>query len=481
MLPESPHGGHDVDQILEHVQRAIGERRYRHWFQGRTRLVLRGDVLRVEAASPYLLNWVQRRFTDVLQTAAREVVHPGLRLTFDVDATLALLPATDGSEDGVSLPQQAAVGRSTRPAAAAATDTPRAADGAAKSPQVRRQFDLADFVVGGCNELAYTAARQVSATPGARYSPLFIHSGVGNGKSHLAEAISRQIKRNFPSLQVLFLTAENFTNYFTRSLREKSSVGFRAKFRGCDVLIVEDVDFLEGKKSVQEEFLHTLQQLEAEGRQIVLTGDRHPRLMTKLTDELVTRFLSGLVCRIEAPSLEMRKEVVRRIAAERKLPVSTGALDFVASRFTSSIREIVGAMNCLDVWHSIQSKRIGVGVAREVLANLERDCLKIVRLDDIDRAVANLFGLTTSALKSSCRSRNVAQPRMLAMYLARRMTNVAYSDIGRHFGGRNHTTVMSAEKKIARQLELNESIRIAAENWPVRDVLQTLEQQVLAG
>lgn len=505
-MPPSDHqGDHDVQQILERVSETIGPRRYRHWFDGKTRLTLSGDLLRVEAASHYLLSWIQRQYGDLLLSAAHALVHPGLRMLFEVDAALTLHPAAPSSADGLPLPSAPSVGRTTRPAAegsgvdsakdrslrASATDRPprpgatdRTADegrSAGGAPPLRRQYDLRDFVVGQCNQLAYTAAREVAAAPGAAYSPLYVYGSVGNGKTHLLEGVCREIKRSFPALQVLYLTAENFTNFFTRALREKSLPTFRQKFRGCDVLLVDDVDFFEGKRSLQEEFLHTLQQLDAQGRQIVLTGDRHPRLMTRLSDELVTRFLGGMVCRLMSPCNDTRRQVVQRIALERKLQISEGGLDYVTARFTGNIRELVGAMNCLAVWQSLHRRRIGKTAAREVLAGLERDCLRIVRLDDIDRAVCGLFGVASRDLKSDSRARTVSQPRMLAMYLARRMTNTALSEIGRYYGGRNHSTVLSAERKIALQLEQNQTIRIAAEDWTLRDVLQTLEQQVLAG
>lgn len=506
MLPSEHSGDHDVQRILARLSETIGPRRFRHWFEGKTRLSLQGDLLRVEAASHYLLSWIQRQYGDALLAVAHELVHPGLRVHFEVDAALTLLPATTGTQEGRPWPAANGVGRTTRPEPGAsaggsgATEctapvgvmdratrpgaTERTADaGRRSSPSAsgRRQYDLRDFVVGPCNQLAYTAAREVAASPGTVYNPLYVYGTVGNGKTHLLEGIAREIKRGFPALQVLYLTAENFTNFFTHALREKSLPSFRQKFRGADVLLVEDVDFLEGKRSIQEEFLHTLQQLDAHGRQIVLTGDRHPRLLTRLSDELVTRFLAGLVCRIAPPSTETRRQVVERIAAERKLQVSDGALEYVTTRFTSSIRELVGAMNCLAVWQSLHRRRIGKTIAREVLASLERDCLRIVRLDDIDRAVCGLFGVSSRDLKSESRSRSVAQPRMLAMYLARRMTNTALSEIGRFYGGRNHSTVLSAERKVARLLEQNGTIRIAAEEWTLRDVLQTLEQQILAG
>jgi chromosomal replication initiator protein len=480
MLPNQRSDEHDVDRLLARLAETIGERKFRHWFDGKTRLRLEGDLLRVDAASPYLLNWIQRQYGRQLQQAAHDVCGQGLRLQFDVDATMALVsPAGEGAEAEAARPSPA-VTRTTK-AVGAATSRLASHGSEAAPASGRRQADLRDLVVGPCNELAFTAASQVAAAPGAQYSPLFLYAGVGNGKSHLLEGIARQIKRGFPALQVLLLTSENFTNYFTRALSERSLPSFRQKFRGCDVLLVDDVDFLEGKKGIQEEFLHTLQQLEAAGRQIVLAGDRHPRLMTKLSDELMTRFLSGLVCRIDSPALEVRREIVKRLAERRKFPVSDGALDYIASRFTHNARELVGAINCLSVWHSLHHKKVSVSAARQVLASLERDCLKVVRLADVEQAVCALFGVTSKDLKSASRTRTLAQPRMLAMYLARRLTNTAYGDIGRYFGDRNHSTALAAERKVAAQVESNDSIRIASEDWTLRDVVQTLEQQILAG
>ncbi|MFV0443399.1 MAG: chromosomal replication initiator protein DnaA [Planctomycetaceae bacterium] len=477
MPPKDRPGEHDVLRLQQRLVEQLGERRYRHWFDGKTRFALNGDVLRVEAASHYLLSWIQRQYGDLLLSALHSEVHPGLRIQYEVDAALTLQPPTTSQDESLPTPVTA---RSTRAEGTSEATPARGARGSASGVN-RRQYDLRDFVIGSCNQLAHTAAMQVAGSPGQSYSPLYLYSGVGNGKTHLLEGIAKEIKRNFPALQVMYLTAENFINFFTRALSERSLPGFRQKFRGLDVLLVDDVDFFEGKKSTQEEFLHTLQQLESDGRQIVLTGDRHPRLLTRLCDELVTRFLSGLVCRVEAPSTEMRRSIVSRIARDRKLDISDRSLEFVATKFTNSVRELVGAMNTLAVWQSLHQKRIGVTNTREVLAHLERDCLRIVRLDDIDKAVCGLFGVTSRDLKSDSRARTVTQPRMLAMYLARRMTTTAYSEIGRHYGDRNHSTVLAAERKIAKQVEENITIRLATEEWSLRDVLQTLEQQILAG
>ena len=182
-------------------------------------------------------------------------------------------------------------------------------------PAGRRFADLADFVKGPCNELALTAALQICEQPGSRYNPLVLYGGVGTGKTHLLEASYRRLRAGHPALRVMFLSAEGFANHFTQALRDRSLPSFRQRFRSVDVLIIDDVDFLDGKRVIQEEFLHTVKQLESHDRQIVLSADRHPRLLTRLSEELVTRFISGIVCRMESPDLETRRAIVARKAA----------------------------------------------------------------------------------------------------------------------------------------------------------------------
>jgi chromosomal replication initiator protein len=329
--------------------------------------------------------------------------------------------------------------------------------------------------------LAWTASRQVAATPGAHFSTLFLHGVVGTGKTHLLEGICRQLRRTHPTLQVTLLTAEGFANYFTQALNDRTLPSFRQKFRGVDVLLVDDVDFFESKRVFQEEFLHTVGELVDHGRQVVVSADRHPKLLTKLSDELVSRFHSGLVCRLETPDLETRRKIIAGKAQRLDGEFAPEALDFIAERFNGSVRELEGALNCLQTCFSMTRKRVTLATARQLLADLERDCLKIVRIADVERVVCNLFGLKPKDLKSDSRVRTVAQPRMLAMFLARRHTPSAYSEIGQHFGGRNHSTVMSAERKVQQWLSDNASVRIASQSWTIGEIVSTLEQQLLAG
>ncbi len=465
-----------VSRIQQTLIATLGERRYANWFQKSARLEVRGDELIVYAGSPYLQNWLQRQFADVLRDAARDIIGPGSRVRLDVG------PLAAGAEES---PAAEPNPRSK----ASQHDQPRSGDdrnnGRGAVPRTaasRRRFaGLADFIPGRKNELAFTAARQVAENPGGPLNPLCLYGGVGCGKTHLLEGIYRQVRRQYPALHVLFLTAENFANYFTQALRERSLPSFHQKFRNVDVLLVDDVDFLNGKSGIEEEFLHTLKSLETHDRQTVLTADRHPRLLDKLSDELVTRMLSGMACRLESSDVETRLEIVRQRVRQHPFPVADEALSFIARRFTNNVRELEGAVNCLQTYHTMTKRRVSVQAAREVLARLERDCIRIVRLCDVEQAVCRLFHVTADELKSAKRSRSVSQPRMLAMYLARRLTACAYSEIGQFFGNRNHSTVMAAEKKVRRLIDENGEIRVCAEQWPLQEVVDSLESQLKTG
>lgn len=483
----------DLDESVQRVFAGlIGQQQFDHWFRDKTELSLIDGELVVRAASPFLLKWLQKQFKESLSRAAEHAMGPAARLRFDCGA---IAPRE------IPAPRELQAPRSTSPPPAAsqalialpvessglsivATSIPAVLSTTEERgirPAGRRFADLSEFIVGPCNELALTAVRQVCSRPDGAGGPLFLYGPVGTGKTHLLEGVHRNLRRTHRDLHALFLTSEQFTNYFTQAFRDRTLPAFRQKFRSVDVLLVDDVDFFEGKKAVQEEFLHTYKQLDSLGKLIVVSADRHPRLLTKLTDELRTRFLSGMVCRLEAPDLETRERIVIRKAEKLDAEFSPEALRYVAQRFSNSVRELEGALNCLQVYHRMTGKRVGVTAARQALSDLERDCLRVVRLADIERAVCNLFGLETEDLRSPSRTRAVSEPRMLAMYLARRHTRSAYSEIGRHFGGRNHATVIAAERKVVGWLREGTSVRVASRTWQLADILETLEQQLQAG
>ena len=490
--------------LQRELEQAIGPRRYEHWFDQKTILSVEDDELTVGVSNPFVLTWMQKHFRDVLADVAQNVIGPSARIRFEVVARAESparleLPALGQSSGGQTSGGQSSGGQTSAPSSLTATASELKASGVTllaekREPQPerrepqdtptrsaagqRRFADLSDFVEGASSQLPLTAVRQVCERPGALFNPLYLHGPVGTGKTHLLEGIYLQIRRRFPSLQVVYLTAESFTNYFTQALRQHSLPSFRQRFRNVDVLLIDDIDFLDSKRVIQEEFLHTFKQLESHGRQIVISSDRHPRLLSKISDELQTRFLSGMVCRLEAPDLDTRQRIVERKVQKLAADISPEAIEFVAQRFKNNVRELEGALHCLHTYQRMTGKRVSLNSARTVLSDLERDCIKVVRITDIEQVVCELFGVQADELKSPKRSAALSQPRMLAMFLARKHTRAAYSEIGQYFGGRNHSTVMSAEKKIRAWLDEQLPVKIASQTWSINEVMETLEQQL---
>jgi chromosomal replication initiator protein len=397
-----------------------------------------------------------------LREAAQDVGDSATAVRYEIDSTLC--PVVPQGETNLRPAPDVRTARSTAP----------------RSRNQSSSYDLRRFVRGSCNDLALTAVLSLAEFPESCPNPVYLHGGVGCGKTHLLEGLQDALRRKQPGLQVLALTSEEFANHFTHALDSRSMPSFRQKFRNVDVLIADDVDFFDGKRVIQEEFLHTVKQLLRQQRQVIVSADRHPRLLSRTSDELVSLFQSGIVCRIEAPDAATRQSIVRQLADRLKMNATADALEFVASRFTRNVREIEGAMHYLTTWQSTNNARITVTNARDALSALVRDCMKIVKLADVEHAVCNLFGLPADELRSQKRQRSVSEPRMLAMYLSRRLTQAAYTEIGGYFGGRNHSTVMSAERKIGDLVKSQASVRISAQDWPMSELVATLEQQLKA-
>ena len=419
------HGGRaemEPEIIADVVRSRVGDRTFQHWFEDRTVFSIENDCLRVAVASPFLMTWMQKQLRTPLQEAATEILGNSGWFDLYVDASIAT-PRPEKSNEIIVVPEPDA--------------------DAAPIIQAQRKFSkLEDFVTGECNQLAFVAAKQIASSPGQKYNPFFVHGPSGAGKTHLLEGMYCDIRRQFPDAQVLYLTSEAFMNYFTQAMRERAMPGFRQRFRNVDVLILDDIGFFDDKKGTQEELLHTVTQLQSHGRQVIVSANCHPRMLTNLRPELATRFMAGLVCRLETPGEQVRNEFTERKARQYSAEFTADALAFVARRFGSSLREIEGALNCLETHFAATRERITLTVARRVLSALERDYQKIISITDIEATITKTFGVTVKELRSSTRARRVSRPRMLAMYLARLHTQAAYQEIGHHFGNRNHSTCL---------------------------------------
>jgi chromosomal replication initiator protein len=353
----------------------------------------------------------------------------------------------------------------------------------ANSPQLaprKRGADFSDFIVGETNRLAFTAARQVAESPGVRLNPLFVYGGVGVGKSHLVEGIVRDIRLRHPAMQVLHVSAEGFLNYFTEAMKAHSLASFRQRFRKVDVLIVEDIEFLCGKRASSEEFLNTMKKLSEEGCQMVFTADRHPRLLEGMGDDLISRLMSGMVCRIESPDQSTRRGIAAQLAQRLSFAIGEDVLDDVSQRFRLNAREIHGAVNSLYAHALLSRERLNLRAAKKILAQFEGSCQRVVRITDVEQAVCGVFHVTPQALRSSERKQAVCYARHLAIYLSRRLTGAAFSEIGSHFGNRNHSTIITSNDKIKSMIANHGSIRLGSSTWLIEDLVESLEQQILA-
>jgi chromosomal replication initiator protein len=441
----------------------VGSERFELWFGANTRLSLAGEGLIVSAATPFFQEWLRNNFRREIEAACLEAVGQALPVSFQVDAQL-----------GAATPLAAA--KPGRPP----TARPGPARAAVEPPPRRRFASLDTFVVGASNRLAHAAARGASERLGSA-SPLMLHGPTGVGKTHLLEGLWIAAKKSHPSLHAIYLSAEQFTTYFLDALRGTGLPSFRRKYRGVELLIIDDLQFFAGKRATLIELLHTTDTLLREGRQLVFAADRAPGELHELGPELVTRLQGGLVCPLESPDYETRLGIVRHMASSMELAVPHDVQAYLAGHINTHARALAGALKRLDAFAGAHDRPITLSLAEECLAEVIRAGAKGVRLTDIEQAVCQVFGLEPKSLQSSRKGRQVDHPRMLAMWLARKHTRAALSEIGHYFGRRSHSTVISAQKKVNSWMLASAPLALADRPCKVEDAIRRVEESLLAG
>jgi chromosomal replication initiator protein len=489
--PESSTEGSPFTALSLHLGAATVD----HWFRGNTTLDECGDELSVRANSPFLLSWIQRHYKDALRAVASERLGPSARVVFDSGWTEPIVATGPGvvapsasttveaDDPGTGEPTTRATGGPSLPPATIGSPSAANTNNAVTPSFSRRYHDLRDFVAGPQSRVAVSAIEEFALAPQSAPNPVYIYGGVGIGKTHLLEGAYTLLRGRYPTLQAVYLTAENFANYFTQALRDHSLAGFRQRFRSVDVLLVDDVEFFDGKRGLQEEFVHTLRQLSNYGKRVILSADRHPRLLTRTSEDLKSRISAGLVTRLEAPDRATRRAMVERklsVAGVDTDRIGEDVRDYVSDRFGGNVRELEGALHSLRTHVRWGTGRLSLSAARQALGDLERDCQRVVRLADVERVVTGLFGLTVEALRSPDRTKQVSLPRMLAMFLSRQLTGNAYSEIGTYFGGRNHSTVIAAARRIEKSMSTSEVWTVGARRWTVGELVDAARQQLLA-
>ncbi len=441
----------------------IGSDRYELWFGPSTQLELRPGHVLVSVPTTFAQDWLRKNLRKQLEAAAVEVLGQAVKVEFRVDSALAAL-APAKAKPTIVAPDSA-------PAANAEPARPRLA---------RRRFHtLSSFVVGPSNRLAHAAAQQAAARPGT-LSPLFLHGPTGVGKTHLLEGIWSSFKQLHRHEVPLYLSAEQFTSHFLEALHGGGLPSFRRKHRGVGLLILDDVQFFVGKKATLNELLHTIDAVLREGRQLVLAADRPPSALKSLGPEILTRLGGSMCCRLEPAEYATRVGIVSNLAEKFELQLPDDVRHFVACEFTAHARELSGALMRLQATSLALAKPITLGLAQEALADLTQQSRRIVNLPDIERAVCDVLGIGVDGLQAAGKRKLHSQPRMLAMFLARKHTRAGLSEIGQFFGRRSHSTVISAHNKIGGLIARNARIELAEQSWNVDELIRRVEDRLRA-
>lgn len=419
-------------EALSLLREKVGERNYSVWIEP-IRCRTEADVFRLEVPSRFFQDWITRHFLPTINEVLSELAGRPCEVR-------TVVKAVEARSERITAPAPPRPPHSARP----------------RGPTIGQlvpQYTFRSFVVGEANEVAFKAAQAVSAAPGRRFNPVFLHGGVGLGKTHLINAVGHELLRRWPRIRIACLPAESFMNDLINALRQDQMGSFRGRFRKIDALILDDVQFLAGKERTQEEFFHTFNELYGCARQIVLTSDKPPSAISNLEARLRSRFEGGLIADIHPPTREMRLAIARAKAAAHEVELTPEVADYLVRRTGPSVRELEGALTRLIATAAVRGEPITLRIAEETLGPL-LPRPQLVSIEEIQQAVSLHFGLAPADLLSQRRDRRVALPRQIAMYLSRTVAEASFPSIAQKFGGRDHSTVMHAVKVI--ELRRNE-------------------------
>lgn len=428
-------------RVRARMRSEFGETAFQSWLKPLTFKGFHNGVIHLLVPTRFMQNWIESQYGDRLLELWRSE-NPSVT-AIDVAHSATQAGAQAVSEAG----GRSVSARGQNGAAASVGETNDGIDAGLCAPlDPRFRFD--NFIVGKPNELAFAAARRVAEADNVPFNPLFLFGGVGLGKTHLMHAIATQLRESAPQKRVLYLSAEKFMYQFIRALRYKDTMAFKEQFRSVDVLMIDDVQFIAGKDNTQEEFFHTFNALVDQNRQVVISADKSPAELEGIEDRMKSRLGWGLVAEIHSTTYELRLGILQSKAEQMSADIPPKVLEFLAHKITSNVRELEGALNRLVAYANLVGRAITLETAQEVLHDLLRANDRRVTIEEIQKRVAEHFNVKLSEMHSARRSRGIARPRQVAMYLSKQLTARSLPEIGRKFGGRDHTTVMHAVRKV---------------------------------
>ncbi len=422
------------DLTLENIKKEISPQSYETWFLPIKQASFSNNTLVLEAPNAFFKTWLAEHYSEIIKKASCAVVGKPVNLEFSIGVSGAVVQEEPKQKRGLGFfakPFEKLVPAETH---------------------FNPRYTFDEFVVGSCNRFAQAASMAVAESPAKAYNPLFIYGGVGLGKTHLMQAIGQHVFTHSPRAKVMYISSEKFTNQLISSIQNRTTLKFREKYRGQDVLLIDDIHFIAGKESTQEEFFHTFNTLYDAHKQIVVSSDRPPKEIHGLEKRLVSRFEWGLVTDMQPPDFETRVAILKKKSEKEVISVPDDVIVHIAEKIKSNIRELEGALIRVVAYTSLVGRKMDIDMVKEVLKEVEQDENKEITIEQVQRAVCEYFGLNMSDLKNKKRARNIVVPRQIAMYLSRELTDASFPEIGNRFGGKDHTTILHAYDKIKKEI-----------------------------
>ncbi|MDQ1911189.1 chromosomal replication initiator protein DnaA [Paenibacillus sp. GD4] len=439
------HPNDQWQQVLSIIQKRVSKPSYETWLTSTRAARFTDTTVVICTPNNFAREWLENRYTKLIRDAILEYNGKQVELRF-------IIESEDEKEETSSAPAPQPSKPAKQAAAPAAGEEPF-------SHMMNPKYTFDTFVIGSGNRFAHAASLAVAEAPAKAYNPLFLYGGVGLGKTHLMHAIGHYVLEHNPSAKVLYISSEKFTNEFINAIRDNRGESFRNKYRNIDILLIDDIQFLAGKEQTQEEFFHTFNALHEERKQIIISSDRPPKEIPTLEERLRSRFEWGLITDIQPPDLETRIAILRKKAKAENLDIPNEAMVYIANQIDSNIRELEGALIRVVAYSSLINEDITSHLAAEALKDIIPSSRpKVITIQDIQQKVGEFYGLKIEDFKARKRTKSVAYPRQIAMYLAREMTDFSLPKIGEAFGGRDHTTVIHAHEKISVALKNDQEL-----------------------